>query len=245
MGRTPKSTTPIISPDARYTFKQGIYLAGTLDYLPDNKAHKLDGGDLEAGYDFDLTDNLSGDVSFTRLFYNANSNQVGSSISSDINANFDYDIAGIITPTIAGDYDINTQGVTNDEFINLGLSHDFIFAKLFAAKDFILISPIIALNMGTQNYYDAYIEKKVFKSAKRTAAQNRVIDNFEQNANQFKLLDYELSLPIEYKAGHFILQFTPAYDIVENGFKPAAAKALGLSNELSLIYFTAGVAWKF
>jgi hypothetical protein len=246
MGRTPKTTTPIISPEAKYAFSWGLYVSGTADYLPDNKKNNIDGGDATLGYDFDITDNLSGSASYTKLFYNVNSTQVGSSISSDFNASLDYDIGDIITPSITGDYDINKQGINNDEFAGFSLSHDIIFEKLFGDKDLILISPTVGLNAGTQNFYDAYLTRKVLKNAKRTAAQNALIANFEQNVNQFKLLDYELSLPVEYKAGHFILQFTPEYAIAENKFKSAAiAKALGVSDENTVFYFTAGVGWKF
>ena len=246
MGRTGPVTTPIISPEAKYAFKFGLYVSGTLDYLPDNKKNKLDGSDLSAGYDFDLTDDLSGQVSYTKMFYNVNSTQIGSSISSVINANFDYDIGTIITPSISADYDVNKQGIDNDYSINPGISHDIVFDPLFGSNDLLLISPTVEANIGTQNFYDAYLSKKVFKAAKRTATQDALIAKFEQNVNEFKLLDYEFSIPVEYKAGHFIFQFTPTYAIVENEFKSAAvAKDLGVTDKPSVFYFTAGIALKF
>jgi len=246
MGRTGPVTTPIISPDAKYAFKFGLYVSGTLDYLPDNKTHKIDGGDIAAGYDFDINDDFSGEVSYTKMFYNVNSTQIGSSVSSIFNANFDYDIADIITPSISLDYDINKQGIDNDGFINFGISHDFIFGEILGNKDFLLISPTVAVNAGTQNFYDAYLTKKVFKSAKRTATQNALITKFEQSVNEFNLLDYEFSIPVEYKAGPFIFQFTPTYAIVENEFKSAAvAKALGVADKPAVFYFTTGISLKF
>lgn len=245
MGRTGLVATPTIAPEAKYTFSSGIYFSGSMDYLPNNKTKNLDGGDIAAGYDFDLTDDLTGGISFTKLFAGANSNRIGSSISSTFNANLDYDFGDIITASVSGDYNLNKQGVNNDEIATFGLSHDFIALKIFAQKYLILISPTVAANMGTQNFYDAYLTKKVFKNAKRTANQNALITQFEQNVNQFKLLDYEFSVPIEYKAGHFIFQFIPTYAIVENGFKPAAAKALGVADQASIFYFTTGVALKF
>jgi hypothetical protein len=245
MGRTSTVATPTIEPEAKFTFKSGLYVSGSLDYLPNNKTQKLDGGDIGAGYDFDITDDLTGGVSYTKLFSSENSTRIGSSISSTFNAFFDYDIGDIITPSIGGDYDINKQGISNDAFFNLGLSHDFIARKIFGSKDLLLISPTVSANAGTQNFYDGYLTKKVFKNAKRTANQNTLITKFEQNASQFKILDYELSAPFEYKAGYFILQFTPTYAIVQNEFKPAAAKALGLADKSSVFYFTIGAVLKF
>lgn len=68
MGRTGLTTTPLISPDIKYTFKPGIYISGGMDILPDNKKNKLDGGDLTVGYDFDITDDFSGGIHTAKCF---------------------------------------------------------------------------------------------------------------------------------------------------------------------------------
>ena len=241
MGRTGINTVPIISPEIKYTFKPGIYLSGSMDVLPDNKKNKIDGGNLTAGYDFDITDDLYGGVSYSKLFYNANSTLVGSSITSTFHADMNYDIGDIITPTISADYNINS-GTTNDLFLNLGLAHDFIAEKIFGDKDVIIVSPTVAANWGSQNFYDAYITRKVYKNKK----VNALVTAFESRLNQFELLDFEFSAPLEYKAGHFIFEFTPTYAIVQNGFKSAAvAKAVGLSDNTSVFYIETGIALKF
>ena len=246
LGRTSSSTTPVLSPDVRYTFQSGLFISGNLNYLPKNATQKLDGGNLSAGINSDLTDDLSGELSFTKLFYSTNSNQIGSSVSSTINGNLTYDIGNVISPSINANYSINKQGIKNDINLNLGLAHDFIMKDVFAQKDLILISLSITANAGTQNFYDAYITRKVFKKAKRTAAQNLLVAEFEQNVNRLKLLDYEFSLPVEYKAGHFIFQFTPTYAIVENQIKSkAVAKVLGIVRNTSVFYFSTGVTYKF
>src|ERR1700743_620819 len=48
MGRTSPTATPTFAPEVRYTFKPGFYLSSALDYLPNNKNSKLDGGDIAA-----------------------------------------------------------------------------------------------------------------------------------------------------------------------------------------------------
>jgi hypothetical protein len=241
MGRTGITNTPIISPEIKYTFKPGLYLSADMDYLPTKKANKIDGGNLTAGYDFDITDDLDGGISYTKLFYNPNSTLVGSSITSTFNANFDYDIADIITPSISADYSIN-KDVTNDVFLTFGIAHDFIAEKIFGNKDVIIVSPTVSANWGSQNFYDAYIMRKVFKSKKVSA----LVAAFESRLNQFELLDYEFSVPLEYKIGHLVFQFTPTYAIVQNGFKSAAvAKAVGLSRNTSVFYIETGLSLKF
>ena len=68
MGRTDTVKTPIISPNIKYSFKSGVYISADLDILPKQKKSKLDGGNVALGYDFDLSDDLSGGISYTKLF---------------------------------------------------------------------------------------------------------------------------------------------------------------------------------
>ena len=241
MGRTGLTTTPLISPDIKYTFKPGIYISGGMDILPDNKKNKLDGGNLTAGYDFDITDNFSGGISYSKMFYNANSTLIGSSITNTFSVDLDYEIGDIVTPSVSANYSLNS-GANADIFVNAGISHDFIIIKPFAKNDDFIISPTVATNLGTQNFYDAYIKKKVFKSKKVGAA----VTAFEANLSKFETLDYEFSVPLEYKIGHLIFEFIPSYAIVQNGFKSAAvAKAVGLSDNTSVFYFETGLSLKF
>ncbi len=243
MGRTDTVSTPAIVPQIKYTLKSGIYFSGSVDIIPNRKKKKLDGGNISAGYEFDITDDLTGSASYSKLFYNSNSTQIASGISSTFNGNLSYDIGTIITPSISVDYNVNKQGINNDVFLNLGLTHDFIIVSVFGDKDLILISPTAAINTGSENFYDAYLTRKKFKNAKRTAAQNALITRYTNQLSQFTMLDYELSAPLEYKTGHFIFQFTPTYAVVKNQIpKQIAAR---LSDEPSVFYFETGVSLKF
>ncbi len=243
MGRTDTAKTPTIIPEIKYTLKSGIYFSGSLDFIPNRKKKKLDGGDVTAGYDFDITDDLSGGVSASKLFYSSSSTQIASSVRETFNANLTYDIGDIISPAISADYNLNKQGISSDVFLNVGLTHDFIIAGLFSDKDFLLISPTALANTGTQNFYDAYLITKKVKGVKRAAAQSALLTAYTNQLSHFKLLDYELSAPIEYKTGHFIFHFTPTYAIVENQLpKKITAK---ISDAPSIFYFEAGIAVKF
>ena len=243
MGRADTVTTPVIVPQVKYTLKSGIYFSGSLYFIPNKPKQKLDGADLEGGYDFDITDDLSGGASFAKLFYSSSSTQIASSISSTFNVNFDYDIADIISPTLSADDNLNKQGIANDVLLAVGLAHDFITKGVFGDEDILLLSPTITANAGTQNFYDAYLTKKNFKSAKRTKLQNTVITSYVNQLGQFELLDYELSSPLEYKTGHFILQLTPTYAIAQNQLPKGISARL--SDQSSIFYVEAGVSLKF
>ena len=101
---------------------------------------------------------------------------MSSAKSSTISGNLDWDINDIITPSINVDYNNNKQGVSDDIALNLGVSHDFAAEGIFGSKDVLLISPTIAMNSGTQNFFDGYIVRKNLKNAKRIAAQTTLIN---------------------------------------------------------------------
>ncbi|MDO3627974.1 hypothetical protein [Mucilaginibacter sp. BT774] len=247
MGRADTVRTPTIIPDVKYTFKNGIYLSGTVNYIPNRVTNKLDGGSASLGYNFDITNDLGGGISFTQLFYTANSTQIGSAIGSTINANLNYDIESVITPTISVDYNFLKQGFGHDIFVNAGLSHDFTIDGIFTGRDFFIISPTVSLNAGTQNFYDAYFVLKKYKLTKKALALEQAAESLiikrENQLSQFKMLDYEFSVPVEYKMGALILTFTPTYAMAENKLPPRITK--GMVNSSGIFYFEAGVALKF
>ncbi len=247
MGRADTVKTPTILPEMKYIFKNGIYLAATADYIPNRVANKLDGGSAAFGYDFDITDAFSGGLSFTKLFYNTNSTQIGSSINSTINANLSYNIADVITPMISADYNFLKQDFGHDIFLNAGLSHDFAIDGILGDKDLLIISPSVNVNAGTQNFYDAYFVLKKYKLTKKASqllqAAESLIATKEGKLSKFKLLDYELSAPVEYKAGVLILSFTPTYAVAENKLPPRVTN--GMVAGSGVFYFEAGMALKF
>src|SRR5258708_21805515 len=195
MGRADTVTTPMILPELKYSFKNGIFLSASANYITNRVTNKLDGGNIAAGYDYDITDDLSGGFSFTKLFYNTNSTQIGSSISSTLSANLSYDIASIITPTVSADYNFVKQGFGNDIFVNAGLSHDFAKEGIFDDKDLFIISPTVTMNAGTQNFYEAYLALKKYKLNAKGAAK-KLLGAQKNKLSKFKLLDYELSAPV-------------------------------------------------
>ncbi|WP_295671705.1 hypothetical protein [uncultured Mucilaginibacter sp.] len=243
MGRTDTAKTPVILPELKYTFSNGIFLSATANYIPQKKKKKFDGGDVSAGYNFDITDNFSGSASYTKLFYTAGSTQIASSISSTFNASLSYDIGTILSPSINVDYDLNGKSISNDVFIDADVSHDFIHKGIFGDEDILLVSPTISVNTGTQNFYNSYLTNVKKIKAGKTKKATDLATQYTGTLSQFKLLDFEISAPLDYKTGHFLFQFTPTYAIVKNQLP--AALAARLSNASSVFYFETGVFMKF
>jgi hypothetical protein len=242
MGRADTVTTPAILPEIKYAFKNGIFISAGVDYITNRLTNKLDAGSLALGCDYDITDNMSGGVSFTKLFYNPNSTQIGSSINGTVSANLNYDIAGIITPSVSVDYDIVKQGFGNDIFVNAGLTHDFAKEGIFGDKDLLILSPTVAVNAGSQNFYDAYLTLKKYKLKAQAAAAKKLIAKQKVNLSKFNLLDYEFSAPFEYKTGHFIISFIPTYAYAENKLPARITKGMV---DPGVFYFETGAALKF
>lgn len=250
LGRTDTVSTPGISPNITYSLKSGIYFSGSVDFITNRKKNKLDGGNVEAGYNYTIGQNMEGGVSFTKLFYNSTSTQVSSSLSSVINAYADYDIAGIITPGISANYQINKSGLSNDILLNPGISHDFTIANLLVAHDEIQISPQAGLNAGSQHFFGGYLERKSKLSKKNAGA---AVTNYNNRLGDFKLLDYEISAPIAYKSGCFRFTFTPTYAFAQNSLPQStvAEKLITTNLEVSspykpsIFYFETGVAFRF
>lgn len=245
MGRADSVRTAVITPQLKYAFSNGIYLSGSLYVVPNRKKNKVDGGDLTLGYDFDLTDNLSGGVSFSKFFYSSNSTQVSSSQSSTISGYLTY-ANDFITPTIMADYNFNKQGVAGDLFLNIALSHDFDIDGVFGKDDGLTLSPTIEANTGTQNFYNGYVVYRKRKNVQNSAAAATLLQTYQSELSQYKLLDYEFSMPVEYSTGNLTFSITPTYAVAQNQFKSAAVvKTLGLSTQSSVFYFDIGVALKF
>jgi len=254
LGRADTVTTPSLSPKITYTLKSGIYFSGSLDFLTNRKNNKLDGGSLEAGYDHSFTENLEGGASFTKLFYNGNSTQVSSSVSSIFNAYVDYDIAGIITAALSANYSFGKNGGAGGDFgINPNISHDFAIEGVFGDHDLLLISPEAGLNAGSQNFYASYLERKGRLTKRGTAAANAAYNNYYNALGTFTMLDYELTAPIEYKSGGFMISFVPTYAFAQDSLPKATLAEQAITKTIetsqpfksSIFYFEVGLSFKF
>jgi hypothetical protein len=246
LGRTDTVNTPTLTAKLSYTLKSGFYLSGSLDMIPNRNKNKLDGGDLEIGYNYTEDDNLEWGVSFTKLFFNSTSTQVSASLSSELNAYIDYDVAGIVTPALSASYNFGKSGNTGDLLLNPSLSHDFLIEEIFSDEDKLLISPQVGLNAGSQNFYLSYLERKGKLARSANAAYANALGDF-------KLLDYEITAPIVYIAGKFSFTFMPTFAFAQDSLpKSTAAEQLQSAAieksqpfKSSVFYFDAGIAFKF
>jgi len=250
LGRTDSIAAPTLSPTIKYSFASGIYMSGMLDIITNKKKNKLDGGNFELGYDHIGDGNVDWGASFTKLFFNTTSTQVDATVSSELNAYIDYDVADVVTTSMGLSYNVAKSGFTGDVLLSPTLSHDFLIDGVFGDDDELLISPSATLNAGSQNFYAGYLVRKNKILAKRV---NAAYDAYNTALGNFTLLDYELSAPISYIAGKFTFSFTPTLAFAQNSLPNSTAgeKVITATIEKSQpvktseFYVETGISFKF
>ena len=223
-GRKDSFAVPYITPTISYNDKSGFYLEGSLSYLSSPGVSQIDAGAITAGYEFNsANEKLSGSVYGSKFFTSSSSYSVHGEVKGAIGSSLNYKVGSV---SINGGADISFATKT-DVGVNLGLSHEFVFADNSFA-----ITPTALFNAGTQNFYQDYFTNRKF-SAKRKRRQTTNPNAIKVIvvAKKFAILDYELSLPINYDKAKWGLFFTPTYSLPVNGFKYSINNGLSYRTE--------------
>lgn len=239
MGRSDSAAKSVIAPTLSYTFAFGLFLTAAADYIPSRPANKLDDGNLGIGYNYSIAENVQGSLSFTKMFYASTSTQIGSSVSSESAASISYE-NDYLSPGVSVDFAKGKKGDRNDVFVNPTIAHDFIIVGVFGDRDYLSISPTAGLNLGTQNFYDSYLTRV---NKKKHPAAYALLDKYRKGLTEFKMLDYELSAPMEYSVKPFMISFNPTLAVPENKLPKTITK--GQANKATNFYFDLGLSLKF
>ena len=200
-GRKDSVTLPYITPTIGYFDKSGFFVSGSLSYLAATGNSRIDLFALETGYDFTISNKLSGGIYGSKYFYNNTSTAVRSEMKGGLGGSVSYD-PGFVT--FSGGIDLSFSSKTD---INLSgsLAHGFYLGD----KEEWSITPTISANLGTQNAFQDYIKKRRSKTGRSTTIPTN-------SSGNFGILDYELSLPTGYDGNKWGLFFTPTYAIPQN-----------------------------
>jgi hypothetical protein len=209
LGRRDSVSVPYISPSLGYYHKSGLYFNSSFSYIPVSGEMRIDLITLEGGYTYS-TKKLNVEISVSKEFYSSQSYNVNSEVKGRADSYLSYDL-GFIEPSLQA----GVNFASNPDFgIGLGLEHSF-----STAEDKLEISPSFLANVATQNYYADYYKNRRYSSNRKTKKQgntNYEITGSLSDASKFQLMDYELSLPINYTIKKFTLNFTPTYAIPLN-----------------------------
>ncbi|MBS1735345.1 MAG: hypothetical protein JSS98_01915 [Bacteroidetes bacterium] len=206
LGRQDSLRVPYLTPTFSYYHKSGIYFSSSLSYLNSEGVSRIDLFDIDAGYSFTAS-NLSGDFYVEKDFYNSQSQNVKAETKGSVNGTLSYDL-GFIKPVMQGGIELNK---VNDYYAALGVSHTFSLLN-----DQLEIDPSFLVNASTQNAYNSYYHKRKFATKRKQTGAFTSIQAYLQNASDFKIMDYEFSLPTDYTAGKFTFDFTPTAAVPVN-----------------------------
>jgi hypothetical protein len=215
-GRHDTNAAPFITPSLSFHYRNGLFGTASLSYAP--KQNKIALYTLTAGYQVEREDYEWG-VAASKYFYNNATTTIRSGLTADIDIYGTYTGWWLVPNALA---DILFGRKATDYVAGLGLSHRF-----FLERQALLIEPAFYVSGGTQQYYASYFARK-----KKAATETVVLDN----PQQFRLLNYELKLDVEWERGPFVVTFAPVYDIPVSPAK-ASYKSQYFEEQLSNIFW--------
>ncbi len=204
-GRKDSLTTPYLTPVLGYHDQSGFYIEGSISYLLRSGDSRVDLTSIGAGYDFSVG-NFNGGIAAEKYFYNGNSTNVRAEVKGDLSVTLGYDFGFIETSLQPG---INFAN-KSDYWLGWGVDHHFSLAD-----DKLDIGPSFLLNGSTRNFYNSYFGKRKYKH-KNAGGPGPTISASVQDASQFKVMDYEWSLPVSYTVKNLTFAFTTSYAIPVN-----------------------------
>lgn len=243
LGRRDSSVLSYFTPVLSYYDKSGLYFSASAGYLSDAQSSRVDVVTLEGGYIF-TSGNYDGQLNISKLFYNSQSTSVTSEIKASAGYQNGYDF-GAVKANLNLGFDF---GMKTDYSASFGLDHGFSFLH-----DKLEFTPSVYMNAGTQNFYDNYYKNKRYSNKKNGRGTGNVVSGVTGsvvNPSNFKILDYELSIPLSYTINKLVINFTPTYAIPVN---PSLIniQSTGGSNKIitehltNTFYMTTGIIFRF
>ncbi|NER16809.1 hypothetical protein [Spongiivirga citrea] len=241
MGRRDSIAAPYVFPSIGYYDASGFFVDATLSYLTASEEQRVDLFLLSGGYLFDKN-KWSGGITATGYFYNDDSYNVQSEISASLNGLLSYDLDYIELSVSIGSF--FTSGSSNDLFAGFFIERAFI-----NKKENLLFQPSIGVNIGTQNFYEAYYQSSRLGNRKGKGSGNggQTESNtvtFEESSS-FNILNIELSAPIEYHYKSFIFSFTPSLSFPQSSVTIVTEDAVFEEDLDTVFYWAAGVSYWF
>jgi hypothetical protein len=239
VGRKDANYKSYLNPGLTYLNKTGLYVSLNTDYYPELKTNKLTDYSFQAGYQFKLSEQLSGSVYFSTLHSNSNSAKINAGVGSSLGTTFSYD-NDILNIGTGFDY---SKGKFNDLTLtpNINKNIDFSFGTFYQFDASIV--PTLTFSFGSQNFYRYYLIDRVYKSPLVIAR----IDEHIGEMKKFQLLDYEFSIPCSLSFNSLTFTLTPYYIIPVNqpNFKNILPLLPGYKVSDNTFYFQFVLSYQF
>ncbi len=209
VGRPSRTTFPYLTPALTWYHKSGAYFGASTSILTKSSNTQVDLSYLTAGY-MRSFGNFEGGVELNKYWYNKNSSNPKSEVNSDIT------ISGVYA---AGPVNIGASAFAmfskknTDWGTTLSVDHSF-----YLLEESLEIAPTLTMNAGTSKFYGKNFLRKFTPPNQNGITYDVTADL--SDASRFKILDYELSIPVSYYFNKFTFSFTPTWAFPVN---PATA----------------------
>lgn len=204
-GQTAEQRLPYVLANASLRLKSGFYFSAGSYKLTNTGGSGISEFDLSAGFEAELSKNLSGSLAYTRSFYAQNSPLLQAANENTISASLAYDF-NILKTGLNTYYAFGTQ---QDAFVSFSTSKTMNLGSLFSKKDFISLEPGIELVGGTLHYLEEYI---VQRDRRGGLLMNPLFPGREQNytmtrdASSFDMLSYNMNVLLGYNRSNYLIE---------------------------------------
>jgi len=236
LGRIDSANIMYLGPSIAYHHKSGLHIGASMSYQLDAGLNKVDAITLDGGYEFKFNENFNGELSVEKYFNNANSIALNSVTELGIGSSFSYDFS-IVTLNAGAGLAFNDKTDINTA---IGLNHSFELNKL-------TIEPSMMFNAGTRNDYNSYLKAgKSHKNGNNGKGKTNTTTYSIEQASSFKILDYEISVPVSYSFHNFKFDLVPTYSIPVNPATILSSKNTIEKEEISNHFVVQlGINYKF
>jgi hypothetical protein len=245
MGRRDSIATPYIFPSIGYYDKSGFFVDASASYLVGSDENRIDLFLGSIGY-MSNGEKVNAGISGTAYFFKEDSYNVKSSVVADISGFLTYDFK-LIEVSIMASTNFN-DGSSADIFTGLLLDRTF-----YSNDQSLLINPTIAVYAGSQHFYQEYYNssrlgnRKSQGNGQGTGSSEPLVSNVIeiQEASQFNILNFELSLPLQYYHKNFIFSLTPVLAIPQSQATVTTIDSVIEEDLESIFYWFAGISYWF
>jgi len=252
LGRKDSISAPYLYPSITYFNKTGLYATGSFSFLTKSNESRIDLFLGTIGYEIN-SKKFSGDISFTKYFFNTDSYNVISEVEADLTGTLGYDFDVFnLNLSLTNFFNKNS---TSDIFLSSEISHDFVSTD----RKF-QISPTMGIFLGSQNFYKEYYVYNRFGSERSTGSgqgsgqgTGSTVDPIEtttttvvlEESEKFDLMAVEFSIPIWYMAKPFTVSFLPVLVVPQNPATLTVDSAIYEEDLENTFYWMVGLSYRF
>jgi hypothetical protein len=208
-GQRAQESMPYVAASATYRLRSGIYFSGMGYKLLNDSGSAVSASSLGAGISFNLSKNLSADISYSHTFYPSHSPFLQAANADNVSASLT--LENWLSTTANVDY---AFGKTQDIFVTLGTGKFINLGSLFSPKDLVSLTPAVDVVGGTQHFYETYVTEKKLRDSLLGILLPPVLGGSGSGSSEtttttstsFGLLSYNLKLPLAYNRAHYLLE---------------------------------------